>query len=96
MTRETRIWLIVMLLGAAALIGRVAFSEVGMGREYVRAAPVADGQWTQYNTATYGEYVQAEAAQPGPDGVPVQPEQNHRAVGGGAVHAGRLLIPPWR
>ena len=65
MTRETRIWLIVMLLGAAALVGRVVFSEIGMGREYVRAVPVADGQWTQYNTATYGEYAQAEAAQPG-------------------------------
>ncbi len=64
MTRETRIWLIVMLLGAAALIGRATFSEIGMGREYVRAVPVADGQWTQYDPTTYGEYVRAEAAQP--------------------------------
>lgn len=65
MTRESRIWLIVMLLGAAALIGRAVFSEHGMGREYTRAVPVADGQFTQYDPATYGDYLQAEGAQPG-------------------------------
>lgn len=65
MTRDTRIWLIVMLLGAAALIGRAMLSENGMGREYVRATPVADGQFTQYDPATYGEYLTAETAQPG-------------------------------
>jgi hypothetical protein len=63
--RETRIWLVVMLLGAAGLLGRALLSEQGMGREYVRAVPIADGQWTQYNPATYGDYQRAEAAQPG-------------------------------
>jgi hypothetical protein len=54
-----------MLVGASALLGRALFSERGMGREYVRATPVADGRWTAYNQATYGEYLQAEATQPG-------------------------------
>ena len=64
MTRETRFWLIVMLIGAAALIGRAAFTANGMGREYVRAVPVAGGQWTQYDPASYGAYQRAEAADP--------------------------------
>ena len=65
MKRETRIWLIVMLLGALALAGRAMFSSNGMGREYVRAVPMANGQWTQENPATFGEYRRAESAQPG-------------------------------
>jgi hypothetical protein len=64
MKRDTRIWLVVMLLGAAALLGRALLSEQGMGREYVRGVPMANGQWTQYNPATFGEYQRAEAAQP--------------------------------
>ena len=65
MKRETAIWLVVILVGASALLGRALFSERGMGREYVRATPVADGRWNEYNPATYGEYLQAEAAQAG-------------------------------
>jgi hypothetical protein len=53
-----------MLLGAAALLGRATLSERGMGREYVRAVAVADDRFTQYDPATYGEFVSAEAAQP--------------------------------
>jgi hypothetical protein len=64
MKRETLVWTIVMLLGAAALIGRAAFTSQGMGREYVRAVPVANGQWTEYQPATYGEYQRAENANP--------------------------------
>jgi len=64
MTAERRFWLILMLVGAAALVGRAAFTTGGMGREYVRATPVADGQWTQYDSTTYGSYLQAEAANP--------------------------------
>ncbi|MEQ1760222.1 MAG: hypothetical protein ABL986_18045 [Vicinamibacterales bacterium] len=65
MKRETLIWTIVMVLGAAGLLGRAFFSEQGMGREYVRAVPVANGQWTQYDGATYTDYLRAEQAQPG-------------------------------
>lgn len=64
MTRETRIWLVVMLLGAAGLIGRAAFSENGMGREYVRVVPVANTPLTEQAPATYGEYVRAQRANP--------------------------------
>lgn len=64
MTRESKLWLVLMLLGAAALLGRAVFTTNGMGREYVRAVPVAGGQFTQYNAATYGEFLQAEAADP--------------------------------
>ena len=62
MKRETTVWLIVMLLGAAGLIGRAAFTSPGMGREYVRAEAIADGQWTQYEQATLAQYQRAQAA----------------------------------
>jgi len=64
MKRETMIWTIIMVLGAAALIGRAAFTSQGMGREYVRAVPAANGQWTEYQTSTYGDYRRATAANP--------------------------------
>jgi hypothetical protein len=63
--RETVIWVVVMLCGAAGLIGHALRAPQGMGREYVRAVPVANGQWTQYDPATYGDYLRAEQAQPG-------------------------------
>ena len=64
MKRETLIWTIVMLLGAAALVGRAAFTERGMGREYVRAVPPAPagGTPTRYGPATYAQYQRATAA----------------------------------
>jgi len=62
MKRETMFWTTLMVLGALALLGRAAFS--GMGREYVQAVPVANGQWTQYEPATYAEYQGAIAANP--------------------------------
>jgi hypothetical protein len=65
MKRETLIWAVVMLIGAAALVGRSAFTEPGMGREYVRAVPVANGQGTQYQSATLADYQRAVAANPG-------------------------------
>ena len=37
MSRENRIWLIVFLIGAAALLGRAMFSSQGMSKAYVRA-----------------------------------------------------------
>lgn len=69
MSREARIWLVIMLLGAAGLLGRVLLTEQGMGREYVRAVPTADSRWVQYDPATYGDYRRAEAAQPGQQAV---------------------------
>ena len=63
MNRPSMIWAVLMLAGLVALGTRAATGN--MGREYVRAVPVANGQWMQYNPATYGEYVRAEAAQPG-------------------------------
>ncbi len=62
MKRETMIWTLVMVLGAVGLIGRSVFTADGMGREYVQA--VVDGQQTQFETATYGEFQAAEAANP--------------------------------
>src|SRR5262245_34495686 len=64
MNRDTVIWTLVMAIGLVALVGRAAFTTNGMGREYVRAVPVANGQWTQYDPATFGEYRQATAANP--------------------------------
>jgi hypothetical protein len=64
MTRETRIALVLFVVGAAALAARAWLTTEGMGREYVRAVPVAGGQWIQYERASYGQFRQAEAAQP--------------------------------
>jgi hypothetical protein len=64
MKRQTVVWLVLFLLGAAALIGRAAFTAHGMGREYVRAVPVANGQWTQYDPATFAQYQAAQNANP--------------------------------
>jgi hypothetical protein len=64
MTREKRMWLVIMLLGLGALVGRAAFTSPGMGREYVQAVPSPDGQVTRFQTASYSEYLRAEAANP--------------------------------
>jgi hypothetical protein len=64
MKRETTLWAALMLVGLLALVGRAAFTSTGMGREYVRAVPIADGQWTQYDPATYGDYQRAAQANP--------------------------------
>ncbi|MEE9129159.1 MAG: hypothetical protein V3T84_04010 [Phycisphaerales bacterium] len=40
MSRENRIWLIVFLIGAAALLGRAMFSSQGMAKAYVHAVEV--------------------------------------------------------
>jgi hypothetical protein len=64
MKRETMIWAAIMLLGAGALIWRAAFTTNGMGREYVRAVPVANGQWNRYDPATYDDYIRSESANP--------------------------------
>src|SRR5687768_11011889 len=58
------IWTVIMVAGLAALIGRATLSNAGMGKEYVHAVPVANGQFTQYDSATYGEYQRAIAANP--------------------------------
>ena len=64
MKRETTIWAIIMLAGLAALIGRATLTTTGMGKEYVHAVPVANGQWNQYEPATYAEYQRAANANP--------------------------------
>lgn len=64
MKRETILWTAILLLGAAALIGRAAFTARGMGREYVHAVPMANGQWMQYDPATYADYRRAQATDP--------------------------------
>jgi hypothetical protein len=65
MRRETTIWTVVMLVGLAMLVGRAVFTTNGMGREYVRAVPVADGRFIQYDAATYADYQRAETANAG-------------------------------
>ncbi len=62
--KRDNIWTIVMLVGLAALIGRATLTSTGMGREYVRAVPIANGQWTEYDPATYGQYLRAVNADP--------------------------------
>jgi hypothetical protein len=64
MSRDAKIWTLLMLAGALALLVRAAWTDPGMGREYVRAAPAADGQITLYEPATFGEYQRAAAEDP--------------------------------
>ena len=64
MKRETVIWAIIMFAGLAALIGRATLTSTGMCKEYVHAVPVANGQWNQYDPATYAEYQRAVNANP--------------------------------
>ena len=64
MKRETIVWALLMLAGVTALAGRAAFTARGMGREYVHAVPVANGQWTEYQSATEAAYQRAVAANP--------------------------------
>ena len=64
MKRETLIWVAIMLLGAVTLTWRAGFTAQGMGREYVRAVPIAGGQWNRYDPATYNDYARAQAANP--------------------------------
>jgi hypothetical protein len=64
MNRDAVFWTVVLLIGAAALFGRAMFTDSGMGREYVRAVPMAGGQWVQNDPATYGQYLEAVSADP--------------------------------
>ena len=64
MKRETIVWTVLMLLGAAVLTGRAAFTSQGMGREYVHPVPVANGQWIEDQPATYADYQRAVNANP--------------------------------
>jgi hypothetical protein len=65
MNRDTRVWTVLMLAGALALLVRAAWTDPGMGREYVRASEAADSRITLYEPSTHGEYQRAEAADPG-------------------------------
>ena len=64
MKRDQLIWTILLVAGAAGLLGRALFSEPGMGREYIRTVASAPGA-TEELPATYGEFARAEQAQPG-------------------------------
>ena len=87
MKRETVIWTIVMLLGALALVSRVAFTEMGMGREYVRAvAAPAGGAPIRYEPSNYAEYRRATAANQANGAVAIG--NNNKAIGQGSVALG--------
>jgi len=64
MSRETRISLILLVVGLAALIGRAAFTNPGMGKEYQRTVAAANGAAPTVSDATYGEYRRAVQANP--------------------------------
>jgi hypothetical protein len=64
MSRDARLWTTLMILGALALLVRAAWTDQGMGREYVRASPAADGRITRYEPATFGDYQRSVAADP--------------------------------
>ena len=63
MNRPQLVWTILLVIGAAGLIGRAAFSQQGMGREYVRVVATPAGVAEQ-QPATYGDYLRAEQANP--------------------------------
>jgi hypothetical protein len=71
MKRESMIWLILFIIGGLFLIGRVAFSEGGMGLSYVKAVevnaddPNPDHRWMRYDSALPRDYYQAVKEDPG-------------------------------
>ena len=62
MKQQTIMWTAIMLLGAAALIGRAAFTTKGMSRVYVHA--VTNGQRTEYQSASQAQYQTEVTANP--------------------------------
>jgi hypothetical protein len=62
-SRESKLWAAVMLVGLLALVGRAAFTSPGMGREYIRQVQNPNGT-LQVSPATYGDYRRAVEADP--------------------------------
>jgi hypothetical protein len=63
MRRDQLIWTLLLVAGAAGLMGRAVFSPQGMGREYVRVVATPAGA-AEEQPATYGDYLRAEQANP--------------------------------
>jgi hypothetical protein len=63
MTRDRIIWTILLVAGAAGLMGRAIFTSQGMGREYVRVVAAQAGG-AEEQPATYGDYLRAQQANP--------------------------------
>ena len=64
MKRDHLIWTVLLVVGAAGLLGRAMFTEGGIGREYIRVTTTPAGAVEEL-PASYGEYARAEQAQPG-------------------------------
>lgn len=61
-SRETLFWTALFVAGALGLLGRAMFTTQGMGREYVKQAPTAQGQaHVRYEAATYREFAAGQA-----------------------------------
>jgi hypothetical protein len=63
MSRESKIWAALMIAGLLALIGRAAFTNPGMGKQYVRVTQSPTGA-LQTTPVNYGEYRRAVEANP--------------------------------
>jgi hypothetical protein len=63
MSRESKIWAALMITGLLALIGRAAFTNPGMGKQYVRVTQSPTGA-LQTTPVNYGEYRRAVEANP--------------------------------
>jgi hypothetical protein len=70
MKRETLIWVVLLVVGGAFLLGRAIFTEQGMGKVYVRAVevntddPDPANRWFQYESALPRDYYAAVAEDP--------------------------------
>ena len=70
MKRETLIWIVLMVVGGAFLLGRAFLTEQGMGKVYVRAVEVNAGdadpshRWYGYESALPRDYYAAIAEDP--------------------------------
>ncbi|MFO0872404.1 MAG: hypothetical protein U0575_00345 [Phycisphaerales bacterium] len=74
--RASIVWTIVFVAAGLFLAGRALFTATGMGREYVearqvvavgtdRAGKTIERRWVDEESATYGDYLRAERADPG-------------------------------
>lgn len=70
MKRETIIWVILLVIGGLFLMGRLFFSNQGMGKAYVQAVeinpddPVPEHRWIRYENADPKEYDEAMTENP--------------------------------
>ena len=70
MNNSNRLWLILFIIGAVLVAGRIIISSNGMGKAYVQAVPVnadaenEDHKWTIYEQARLTDFNESVRTDP--------------------------------